>query len=55
MRLATRMKLTYGTVFIVPLILMFVTFWGMGQIEMRALRQKFDMEEASVEMLVNPY
>ena len=54
MRLATRMKLTYGTVFIVPLILMFVTFWGMGQIEMRALRQKFDMEEASVEMLVNP-
>ena len=29
------------------------TFWGMGQIEMRALRQKFDMEEASVEMLVN--
>lgn len=55
MRLATRMKLTYGTVFIVPLILMFVTFWGMGQIEMRALRQKFDMEEASAEMLVNPY
>ena len=55
MRLATRMKLTYGTVFIVPLILMFVTFWGMGQLEMRALRQKFDMEEASVEMLVNPY
>ncbi len=30
MRLATRMKLTYGTVFIVPLILMFVTFWGNG-------------------------
>lgn len=55
MRLATRMKLTYGMVFLVPILLIILSFWGIGRIELRALRQKYDMEEASVEMLFNPF
>lgn len=46
MRLATRMKLTYGMVFLVPILLIILSFWGIGRIELRALRQKYDMEEA---------
>ena len=55
MRLATRMKITYGMVFLVPILLIILSFWGIGRIELRALRQKYDMEEASVEMLFNPF
>ena len=55
MRLATRMKITYGIVFLVPILLIILSFWGIGRIELRALRQKYDMEEASVEMLFNPF
>ena len=55
MRLATRMKITYGMVFLVPMLLIILSFWGIGRIELRALRQKYDMEEASVEMLFNPF
>jgi signal transduction histidine kinase/uncharacterized membrane protein YwzB len=49
------MKITYAMVFIIPILLMAVTFWGMGRIELRALRQKYDMEDARMEMLVNPF
>ena len=52
MRLATRMKITYGMVFIIPILLMVVTFWGMGRIELKTLRQKYDMENAGMEVLV---
>lgn len=55
MRLATRMKITYGMVFLIPIVLIVVSFWGIGRIELRALQQKYDMEEASVEMLFNPF
>lgn len=55
MRLATRMKITYGMVFFIPIVLIVVSFWGIGRIELRALQQKYDMEEASVEMLFNPF
>lgn len=55
MRLATRMKITYAIVFIVPLLLMALTFVGIGRVELSALRQKYDMEEARVEMLYNPF
>ena len=55
MRLATRMKITYGMVFIIPILLMVVTFWGMGRIELKTLRQKYDMENAGMEVLVNPF
>lgn len=55
MRLATRMKITYGMVFIIPILLMAVTFWGMGRIELKTLRQKYDMENAGMEVLVNPF
>ncbi|MDD3222390.1 MAG: HAMP domain-containing sensor histidine kinase [Lachnospiraceae bacterium] len=55
MRLATRMKITYAIVFIVPLLLMVLAFTGIGRVELNALRQKYDMEEAKVEMLFNPF
>lgn len=55
MRLATRMKITYGMVFIIPILLMVITFWGMGRIELKTLRQKYDMENAGMEVLVNPF
>ncbi len=55
MRLATRMKITYGMFFLIPIVLIVVSFWGIGRIELRALQQKYDMEEGSVEMLFNPF
>ena len=55
MRLATRMKITYGVVFFVPIILIAVTFWGLGRLELESLRQKYDMRNASMEMLFNPF
>ena len=55
MRLATRMKITYGMFFLIPIVLIVVFFWGIGRIELRALQQKYDMEEGSVEMLFNPF
>ena len=35
MRLATRMKITYGMVFLVPILLIILSFWGIGRIELR--------------------
>ena len=55
MKLATRMKITYGTVFIVPILLMMITFFGIGHVELNMLRQKYDLEDMSVEMLFNPF
>ena len=55
MRLATRMKITYGMFFLIPIVLIVVSFWGIGRIELRALQQKYDMVEGSVEMLFNPF
>ena len=55
MRLATRMKITYEMFFLIPIVLIVVSFWGIGRIELRALQQKYDMEEGSVEMLFNPF
>ncbi len=55
MRLATRMKITYGMVFIIPILLMVITFWGMGRLELKTLRQKYDMENAGMEVLINPF
>lgn len=42
-------------VFLIPIVLIVVSFWGIGRIELRALQQKYDMEEGSVEMLFNPF
>ena len=55
MRLATRMKITYGMVFFIPILLMVITFWGMGRIELRTLRQKYDMQNAGMEVLIDPF
>ena len=41
--------------FLIPIVLIVVSFWGIGRIELRALQQKYDMEEGSVEMLFNPF
>ncbi|MCR1919119.1 HAMP domain-containing histidine kinase [Frisingicoccus caecimuris] len=49
------MKITYGMFFLIPIVLIVVSFWGIGRIELRALQQKYDMEEGSVEMLFNPF
>lgn len=55
MKLATRMKITYAMVFFVPIVLISVAFLCMGRIELNALKQKYDMENVSIEMLFNPF
>ncbi|WP_405321806.1 ATP-binding protein [Frisingicoccus sp.] len=55
MKLATRMKITYAMVFFVPIILITVTFLCMGRVEQNALKQKYDMENVSIEMLFDPF
>ena len=42
MRLATRMKITYGMFFLIPIVLIVVSFWGIGRIELRALPYVFE-------------
>lgn len=55
MKLATRMKITYLMVFLMPTVLILIAFMCLGRIEMNTLRQKYDMEDASVEMLFDPF
>ena len=40
MRLATRMKITYGMVFFIPIVLIVMSFWGIGRIVLRAIQLK---------------
>ncbi len=55
MRLATRMKITYIIVFFVPIILLMLTFFCLGSIELKELEERYGMQNASVTMLFDPF
>ena len=55
MRLATRMKITYIIVFFVPIILLILTFFCLGSIELKELEERYGMQNASVNMLFDPF
>lgn len=55
MRLATRMKMTYVIVFFLPMILLILTFFCLGSIELKKLEERYGMQDASVTMLFDPF
>ena len=55
MRLATRMKITYIIVFFVPIILLMLTFFCLGSIELKEIEERYGMQNASVMMLFDPF
>lgn len=55
MRLATRMKMTYVIVFFLPMILLILTFFCLGSIELKELEERYGMQDASVTMLFDPF
>ena len=55
MRLATRMKITYIIVFFVPIILLSLTFFCLGSIELKELEERYGMQNANVTMLFDPF
>lgn len=55
MRLATRMKLTYSIVFMVPLTVIILIVVGFTNLELRNMKVQYDMEETSIGMIYNPY
>ncbi len=55
MRLATRMKLTYGFVFMVPVVVMILIVVGFTNIELYNMKSQYDIEEADIGMIYNPY
>ena len=55
MRLATRMKVTYIIVFFVPIILLTLTSFCLGSLELKELEERYGMENTNVTMLFDPF
>ena len=55
MKLGTRMKITYAMVFIVPLLLIGISFWGFGKIELQQLGGKYGVDDADFNIATDPF
>ena len=54
MRLATRLRLSYFTVFVIPVMLILIVVLGMTNYSMNILKQKYDLDQVSFDMLLDP-
>ena len=55
MKQGTRMKITYAMVFIVPLLLIGISFWGFGKIELQQLGGKYGVDDADFNIATDPF
>ena len=54
MKLSTRMRVSYFFIFLFPLILITVSLTGMMKLGLGSLEKRFDMDQTSFEMVINP-
>lgn len=54
MRLSTRLRLSYITVFIIPVLLILILVLGYVNYNLNRLKEMYDLDETSYEMLLNP-
>ncbi len=54
MRLSTRIKLAYVTVFVIPIVLILATVFGVFRYSLNELTRRYDLDQASYEMILNP-
>lgn len=54
MKLSTRIKISYAFVFILPVLLILITVFGVTKIGLSAMERKYDLDQSSYEMIVNP-
>ncbi len=55
MKLGTRMKITYAMVFIVPLLLIGISFWGIGRLELQQLGGRYGVADANLSITSDPF
>lgn len=54
MKLLTRIKISYAIVFVLPVILILVTVFGITKIGLNAMERKYDLDQSSYEMILDP-
>lgn len=54
MKLSTRIKISYAFVFVLPVLLILATVFGVTRIGLGSMERKYDLDKSSYEMLVNP-
>ena len=55
MKLGTRMKITYAMVFIVPLLLIGISFCGIGRLELQQLGGRYGVADANLSITSDPF
>ena len=54
MRLSTRIRLSYITVFVIPVIIILAVVLGFMNYNLNILKEKYDLDKARFEMLLDP-
>lgn len=54
MKLLTRIKISYVIAFICPVVLILATVFGVMKMGLNSMEQKYDLDQSSYEMILNP-
>lgn len=54
MKLFTRIKISYGLLRIVPIVLICIVTYGLGVLGLNSLEKRYDVSDGSMEILINP-
>ncbi len=54
MKLLTRIKISYAFVFVLPVLLILATVFGITKIGLNAMERKYDLDQSSYEMILDP-
>ena len=54
MKLFTRIKISYGLLCIVPIVLICIVTYGLGVLGLNSLEKRYDVSDGSMEILINP-
>ena len=54
MKLLTRIKISYAIVFVLPVLLILATVFGVTKIGLNAMERKYDLDQSSYEMILDP-
>ena len=54
MKLLTRIKISYAIVFVLPVLLILATVFGITKIGLNSMERKYDLDHSSYEMILDP-
>ena len=54
MKLLTRIKISYFLAFICPVVLILATVFGVMKMGLNSMEQKYDLDQSSYEMILDP-